>query len=169
MAIHNLSDVPEPQDFRPIPAGTYPIRVIAADVRWSQRGAKLWEYEMLITEGEYAGRKVKDTVSFDMTHEKTYPRLKHVLDRFGVDWRSVDDDYPEILITREAYAPIVQKKVVGDDGVERIYNNAGFHGFGLREVPLMPYVMHPRTRASSGVPANAPPATNPLDASTTPF
>ena len=50
-------------DFAPVPAGWYPVAVQSSTQKTSKNGDDYFEFTLIITEGEFAGRKLWDRVN----------------------------------------------------------------------------------------------------------
>ena len=149
MARHNFTEVQEPRDFSDLPKGLYPIRVVKVETGWDRSGAREWIVHWAITEDRYrdkegverelkcAGRTIRDWMRFDHSNDLGYGRVKHIMAVVGVEISDVDDEYPEILLGRECWGPVVmkEKEVVGRDGSRamRAYPNLALVGFQRRD------------------------------------
>lgn len=75
----DLSDVKGPG---PIDEGEYLLKIVKAEVGESKAGAEKVDLQYEIMDGEYAGRKIFDTISF---HPNALSFAKGTLDQLGID------------------------------------------------------------------------------------
>lgn len=74
----NLEEV-QAQTFEVIPKGTYDVVIESAEYKLSQSSGKpMWNLQLTITEGEFAGRKIFTILSFS---EKALPGTKAAINR----------------------------------------------------------------------------------------
>jgi len=79
----DLSDVSEDAVFEAIPAGTYPMEILEAEYGASQAGNPMITWQLGITDGEYANRRIfYHTV---MNNDFGLARLKRLLVRLAPD------------------------------------------------------------------------------------
>lgn len=78
----NLEEVQE-QSRDIVPKGTYDVTIDTCEYKLSQSSGKpMWNFQLTITDGEYAGRKLFTILSFS---EKALPGTKGVLARIKPD------------------------------------------------------------------------------------
>ena len=158
MTIHNLSHVEEPGGMDILEPGTYPVRVVDCEMKFADSGKKQWIVRMMVTEGIHTKKRIIDSLFFT---EKALPRLRFVLDRFGVtefgaNMDGVDDDYPEVLIGREAYCTVTLEEYINRDNQKTTRNKVDFRGYSPRVDPLEPFILiAKRAPADTGSAAGA--------------
>lgn len=83
----NLEEV-KAQTFEAIPKGTYDVAIESAEYKLSASSGKpMWNLQLTITEGEFAGRKIFTILSFS---EKALPGTKAAIARINPELISTD-------------------------------------------------------------------------------
>lgn len=132
-------NVPDYGTFEPIPSDDYDVEVTKVERKTSQKsGSDYWSLELTITEGEYAGRKLWDSLSFTgSTDEKTkyaLQRVKLVAHRLGGIKLDNDDDFnPEVLLGKKWKTMVIKALKPDRNGVKRETNTIPFDGYHKRD------------------------------------
>jgi hypothetical protein len=111
----SYDDTPD-GNFSLMPAGFYPVRVIAADVHPSKSsGADTWYLDLEVHGPKYAGKKLWLTVGMS---DNAKGIRKGVLTALGLDTAGTAKlDLVDDVLNRKAVAEVYHEK--GRDGVER--------------------------------------------------
>lgn len=92
--------------FQPIPDGNYLVRIESIHSgRQTSKGDEMWGLELVVTDGDYQGRKIFDNLVFS---EKALWRVKMVCSRFGVPLTGEVEiaDIIPLLQGRQAWADV---------------------------------------------------------------
>lgn len=135
----NWPDVPDYGTFEPIPSDDYEVEVTKVEKKQSRaNGTDYWSIELTITEGEYAGRKLWDSLSFiGKDEQKTkyaLQRVKLVAHRLGNIKLDNDDDFnPEVLLGKKWKTMVIKELRPDRNGVKKEQNTIPFDGYHKRD------------------------------------
>lgn len=81
----DFSETPDAQSFEPLPDGHYNCEVVKCVERTTAKGDTQWGLEMQVIGGEHKGRKIFDSILFQLDNPKggAMSRTKLVLSRLG--------------------------------------------------------------------------------------
>lgn len=122
----NFDDVPDPEDFSPVPPGRYECRISDVEEATSKNGNLMWNLTLTIEDGEYYGRRIFDRLVFA---EKALPRVKLVCQRLGLDTEGTVDLVPSMLRGKKAIVSVEIETYTNDAGEERKRNVVPFSGY----------------------------------------
>ena len=69
--VFNANDVPERDDFTPVPPGMYTAMVVASELKDTKAGGQMIVLELDIQEGEHSGRKLFERLNIKNDNPKT--------------------------------------------------------------------------------------------------
>lgn len=136
--------VPDYATFEPIPGGNYNIEVTGVEKKASKSSNRdYWNIELTITDGDFAGRKLWDTLSFTgATEEKTkyaLQRVKLVAHRLGGIKLTGDEDFnPELLLGKKWKTTVIKELRPDRNGVNKEANTIPFDGYHERDDDAVP-------------------------------
>ena len=90
----NFDDVPDAEDYTPVPKGRYLCRVAEVHEDVTQSGDEMWHLWLEIAQGDHAGRFLFDNMVFS---EKALKRVKLICSRLGLDVSGEIDLVPEMI------------------------------------------------------------------------
>lgn len=111
---------------KPIPEGQYKCKVDKVTLQSTQKGDEMWLLELVVTDGDYAGRKVFDRIVFSAA---AYPRAKLVLGRLGQDVSGIWEGEPDCITGVEAFVTVEMKEYQDRDGNTKETNAVAFGGY----------------------------------------
>ncbi len=139
-------NVPDYGTFEPIPSDDYAVEVTKVEKKTSKKsGSDYWSIELTITDGEFAGRKLWDSLSFTgATDEKTkfaLQRVKLVAHRLGGIKLDGDEDFnPEVLLGKIWKTMVIKELRPDRNGVKKEQNTIPFDGYHAREDGEVPVI-----------------------------
>ena len=66
----NSEDVPEREDFSPVPPGTYTAMIVASELKETSKGGQMIVLELDIQEGDHSGRKLFERLNIKNDNQK---------------------------------------------------------------------------------------------------
>ena len=124
----DFSEVVDVEEFVSVPEGTYPCRLCDVHESTTRDGnPRLW-FRLVIESGEYAGRLAAvDGISLT---PRAMSRVKHVLDKLGVDVSGEVELTRELLDGRRVKAQIVlEEREDPATGKRQIRNRVPYRGY----------------------------------------
>lgn len=101
-------------EYRPLPAGIYPVRVVSGSFQQTKKGADAYRVVFEVTEGEHARRRVSRTWVFS---EKAVPYAKRDLSTLGLTTgMQLLEPWPPM--TCEIHCRLIVALQRGDNGSE---------------------------------------------------
>lgn len=83
----DLTDVPEREEFTPVPPGPYTVMIVGSDIKTTQAGGQMIELEMDIQDGEHQNRKLFERINIVNANPKAveiaYRTLAEIGKAFG--------------------------------------------------------------------------------------
>lgn len=124
----NFTQVPDSQNFSPMPEGNYLMEVTDVEEKTTKNGDVMFRMKLEVVRGEYRSRCVFDNLTFN---EKGMKRVKLVCNRLGIDTdQDIDLDItPEILIGRSALVTLTINDYEANDGTMKKRNEVPFAGY----------------------------------------
>ena len=117
--------MPDNPKIGPLDDGTYRVEVEKVERKESQAGNEYWKLELRVLEGEFSGRKIRDSLHFT---ERAYPRLKLILLRLGFVMQDEMEIEPSDLKGRRAKVTVAKESYTYD-GENRVGNKVTFDGW----------------------------------------
>lgn len=122
----NWDDIPEPDDYSPLPDGKYHIKVSKIEEKTTKNGDEMWAMTLEVLKSEYAGRKLFDNLTFS---EKGIKRVKLVLSRLGVALLNGLMPKPITAFGKEAIVDVVTDDYTDNNGNTKKKNTVLFAGY----------------------------------------
>lgn len=69
--VFNAADVPERDDFTPVPPGAYNVMIVSSEIKETSKGGQMLVVEMDIQDGDHSGRKLFDRLNIKNENSKT--------------------------------------------------------------------------------------------------
>jgi uncharacterized protein DUF669 len=99
-------DIPDADDFSPIPDGEYLMKVAEAEEKQSKNGNPMWKLVLEIVNGQFKGRRVWDNITWSGEGMK---RVKLVLSRLGLDLKGDMEVATTDIVGRSAWVTVTQE------------------------------------------------------------
>lgn len=125
----DFNDVPDTEDFSPLPDGDYRCRCDEIKEEVSKNGNDMWNMTFIVTGGEYKNRKIFDNMVFT---EKAMNRVKLISHRLGgieVDTIGEIDLRPPMFIGKEVILTVIETSYADSEGNEKKKNKVIFGGY----------------------------------------
>lgn len=122
----DFTAVEDAQDFTPIPDGEYRCRVAEVEETATQMGDDMWNVELEVVEGEYAGRRIFDRLVFS---DSALKRVKLVCRELGIDVSGEVDLVPETIRGRDCIVTVVTEEYENRNGETKRANRVPFTGY----------------------------------------
>jgi hypothetical protein len=124
----NFGNGEPPQEYLPLPPGTYECRLAEVKERLTQRGDEMWQLRFVVRSGEHAGHYIWDTLFFS---EAALTRVKRLCESVGVDASGEMDLTPEPFIGKLCNVTVRIERGNGKGGPLR--NKVTFLGYAPLE------------------------------------
>lgn len=142
----DFPNIPDSEDFEPIPADTYLCKCTDVDVGESSKGNEMWTLTWTVQEGEYQDRRIRDRLVFVAP---AMPRIKLVCNRLGIDTSGPLNLTSWMLEGRLAMITTVIENYTTNEGEERKQNTVPYQGYEYVDQPApMDLTEAARERAS---------------------
>ncbi len=79
----NVNDVPEREEYSPVPPGAYTAMIVESEIKPTKAGGEMIVLEIDIQEGEYAGRKVFERLNIKNENQKAVDIAYRTLAEIG--------------------------------------------------------------------------------------
>lgn len=122
----DFNDIPENDDFNPIPEGKYLCRLEAIEEKSTKKGDEMWSLRLEVQDGEYNGRVIFDNMVFSSAAMK---RVKLICSRMGIDTSGEVDLSPADLQGRMVIVETVIEEYTANDGSQKKRNTVPFAGY----------------------------------------
>lgn len=122
----DFRDVPDPDDFTPVPDGTYLSRLVGVDVSTTKNGDEMWRMRFTIESGPYEGRSFFDNLAFSPAAR---PRAKLFCSAIGFDTSANVDLEPEGVLERRCRVIVQIEDYVDSKGATRQRNRVPYRGY----------------------------------------
>ena len=122
----DFSKIDDVQDFSPIPAGTYQVKVADVEETTTQNGDPMWKMVLQVTKGEHEGRRLFDNLVFT---ERALSRVKLVCSSLGADVIGAVDLTPDMLLGKECQATTIVEDYLDNEGTTKRRNCVPFAGY----------------------------------------
>lgn len=126
----NFPEVPDAQNFSPLPEGKYLCKLIEIDESTTRNDDEMWKLHFKVIKGEYKGRILFDNLVFS---EAALKRAKLICSKLGLDTSQEIDVTPDLLLNRKCYLLVGIKDYENDKGETRKGNVIPFAGYELCE------------------------------------
>jgi hypothetical protein len=97
MPVINFDEVPDTDDFSPVPAGKYLCTISKIEESFTQSGDTKWRVGLQIISGEYIGRFIFNNWAFS---EKGLKRMKLICSRMGMPITGTVDLIPSMFLDK---------------------------------------------------------------------
>ena len=112
----NFGNVPNPGPSQPLPEGNYTCQVQRVDPTRTKHGDEMWRLRLVVRDGPYAGRAVRDNLVFN---PEAMPRVKNLCESLNFDTTGEIDLVPDtvnggvcrVQVTTEEYQGTQKNKV----------------------------------------------------------
>ena len=128
----DFPNIPDGEEFEPIPAGDYLCKCTDVEVGESRNDNEMWTLTWTVEEGEYRDRRIFDRLVFT---EKAMPRIKLVCNRLGIDTSGPMNLSSWMLEGRLAEVTVFIESYQRDDGEERKRNTVPYRGYEYVDQP----------------------------------
>lgn len=124
----NFDDVPESQDWGPIPEGKYLCMVNSVEEKFTNNGDGMWVIELkIVEEGRQNGKTVRDRIVFS---ERALPRARDFMEALGLDVRGEVEIDPDDIMDKVVVVDIIQEKYFSEKFMEeRTGNKVPYRGY----------------------------------------
>jgi hypothetical protein len=122
----NFHEVPDVEDYAPLPDGTYLCRLSDVKLRETQNGDEMWNLNFIVTSGPCEGRHIFDNLVFSKAALK---RVKLVCSRMGLETSNEVDVTPELIIGQTCGITVRTEDYVEDNGQTKQRNVVPFAGY----------------------------------------
>lgn len=113
-----------------IPDGDYAVIVQDVIEKNAKTGTMYWDIEFMISDGDFAGHKLRDKLFFS---EKAMNRVKLACRRLGVDTTGEYDFQPVALIGRTCILTVLTEEYRDNKNLVKQRNIVPFGGYKLDE------------------------------------
>ncbi len=131
----DFSNVDDAQDFKPLPEGRYPCRVVSSEQSSTSNGNPKIRLSLEVLDGPYTGRRIFDDL---VLSGGAMGRVKLALSRMGFDTTGRLEFEPEDLIDRRVIVDVVfetyTNKETGDLKTVNKVPFAGYHVFDPKDL-----------------------------------
>lgn len=79
----NVNDVPEREEFTPVPPGSYTAMIVESEIKTTNAGGEMIVLEIDIQEGEHAGRKIFERLNIKNENQKAVDIAYRTLAEIG--------------------------------------------------------------------------------------
>lgn len=121
----NWDDVPDGNDYSPLPDGQYTCILEKVEERQGSKG-EYWSLEFRVLNGDYSGRKIYDSVFFT---PKALPRFKLIASRLGHKTEGTSQITPDMIKGSIVKLTVFTEKYMGKDNRERTKNTIPYDGY----------------------------------------
>lgn len=126
----NFPDVPDAQNFSPLPEGKYLCKIIEIDETTTRNDDEMWKLHFKVIKGESRGRHLIDNLVFS---KAAMGRVKLICSRLGLDTSQEIDVMPKLLLERKCYLMVEIQDYINDKGQNRKRNVIPFSGYEIYE------------------------------------
>lgn len=126
----NFPEVPDVQNFSPLPEGKYLCKLIEITESTTQYDDEMWKLRFKVIEGQYKGRIILDNLVFS---EAALKRVKLICSRLGLDTTQEIDVTPGMLLKHKCYIDVEIQDYANEKGEPRKRNKVAFAGYELFE------------------------------------
>jgi hypothetical protein len=135
MSVIDFSKIEDVDDFSPVPAGSYLVRVDEVKEATTQRGDEMWRLRYVIEQGAYSGRCIFDRLVFS---EAALPRVKLICSRLGLDVSGELDLRPELIEGCSCVLSVEIDEYEDEEGGTKSRNVVPFAGYDYPDALLEP-------------------------------
>lgn len=122
----NWNNVPDQEDFSPIPEGIYPCVIDKAEEKVNEETGNIrWDLKWKVAEGEYKGKQVSDMLFFHS--EKCLKRAKMVFKKLGIPLKNKLE--VSCFNGKKANLDVIVEPWETEDGKKRKINKVSFSGY----------------------------------------
>lgn len=124
----NFGNVPDADDFSPLPEGKYLCQLKEIEESLTQNGDEMWNLRFEVVEGEYRSRVIFDRMVFS---ESTIAlsRVKFICKRLGLDVSGEVNLVPDLLLRRTGYVSVETEEYTDRKGRTKKRNVVPFTGY----------------------------------------
>lgn len=130
----DFSKIKEAQDFPPLPDGEYLCRVNEIEHSATLYGTEVWILQLGVLKGKFIGRHIFSEMRFSVS---TYPRVKLICFRLGLDVSGEIDLTPDLLKGRECYISVGTEEYTTSEGKIKKRNAVFFGGYERIDAPAV--------------------------------